>query len=60
MDVMLSFKEDSAWSPHDLADMKDELKTILGRDADLAEKGAIRNPYHRRSIPVEREAFHAT
>ncbi len=59
IDVLLSFEENSAWSLYDLVDMKDELKTIFGREVDLVEKEAIRNPYRRRAILSEQEVLYA-
>jgi hypothetical protein len=59
IDVLLSFSENSAWSLYDLVDMKDELKAVFGREVDLLEKEAIRNPYRRRSILTEQEVLYA-
>jgi predicted nucleotidyltransferase len=59
IDVLLSFEENSAWSLYDLVDMKDELKTIFGREVDLVEKEAIRNPYRRQSMLTEQEVLYA-
>ena len=59
IDVLLSFEEYSAWSLYDLVDMKDELKAIFGRDVDLVEKEAIRNPYRRHSLLAEHEVLYA-
>ncbi|MEN6508230.1 MAG: nucleotidyltransferase family protein [Smithella sp.] len=59
VDVLLSFEENSAWSLYDLVDMKDELKRIFGREVDLVEKEAIRNPYRRRSMLTEQQVLYA-
>ena len=59
IDVLLSFEENSAWSLYDLVEMKDELEIIFGREVDLVEKEAIRNPYRRRSMLVEQEVLYA-
>lgn len=59
IDVLLSFEEKSAWSLYDLVEMKDELKTIFGREVDLIEKEAIRNPYRRRSMLAEHKVLYA-
>ncbi len=45
-----SSRNEAPWSLFDLVDMIDELKAILGRDVDLVEKSAIRNPFRRDSI----------
>ena len=59
IDVLLSFEENTDWSLYDLVDMKDELKTIFGREVDLVEKEAIRNPYRRRSMLAQHEVLYA-
>ncbi|MEE9910392.1 MAG: nucleotidyltransferase family protein [Deltaproteobacteria bacterium] len=59
IDVLLSFKDNSAWSLYDFVDMKDELKSIFGREVDLIEKEAIRNPYRRCSMLAEHEVLYA-
>jgi len=59
IDVLLSFEENSAWSLYDLVEMKDELEIIFGREVDLVEKEAIRNPYRRRSMLMEQEVLYA-
>lgn len=59
IDVLLCFEENSDWSLYDLVDMKDELKTIFGREVDIVEKEAIRNPYRRLSMFAEHEVLYA-
>ncbi|MRR15437.1 MAG: DNA polymerase subunit beta [Deltaproteobacteria bacterium] len=59
IDVLLSFKDNSAWSLYDFVDMKDELRSIFGREVDLVEKEAIRNPYRRHSMLAEHEVLYA-
>jgi predicted nucleotidyltransferase len=59
IDILLSFAENSAWSLYDFVDMKDELQAIFGREVDLVEKEAIRNPYRRRSMLAEQEVLYA-
>lgn len=39
--------------------MKDELTTVFGREVDLVEKGAIRNPYRRRAMLTDKEVLYA-
>jgi len=48
-----------SWSLYDVVEMKDELKAIFGRDVDIVEKGAVRNPFRRRSIMTNREVLYA-
>lgn len=59
VDVMVSFEENAGWDLFDLVAMIDELKGIFGRDIDLVEKGAIRNPFRRHSIMTTREVLYA-
>ena len=50
IDVLVSFSENAQWSLFDLVHMQDELKEIFGREVDLVEKAALRNPFRRYSI----------
>ena len=50
IDVMVTFASDNAWSLWDVVDMKAELAQIFGRDVDIVERGAIRNPYRHDHI----------
>lgn len=50
VDVLVTFAEDSHWGGFDLVDMIDELKVLFGREVDLVERDAIRNPFRRRHI----------
>ena len=59
IDVLVSFEEKVSWSLYDVVEMKDELKVIFGRDVDIVEKGAVRNPFRRRSIMTKREVLYA-
>jgi len=59
IDVLVSFKEDASWSSFELIAMTDELKTLFGREVDLVEKEALRNPFRRHSILTNREIIYA-
>lgn len=59
IDILLSFEESAGWSLYDVVDMKDELKTLFGREVDLVEKEAIRNPYRRRNMLMDKEVLYA-
>lgn len=59
IDVLVSFDATARWSLYDFVDMKDELKDIFMRDVDIVEKGAVRNPFRRRSIMTNREILYA-
>ena len=45
VDVMVSFDPASSHTLFDIVDMKDELKEIFGRELDLLQKEAVRNPF---------------
>lgn len=59
IDVLLSFEENAGWSLYDVVDMKDELKAMFGREIDLVEKEAIRNPYRRHNMLIDKEVLYA-
>jgi len=50
IDVMVAFAPEAEWSLWDFAEMREQLKTLLGREVDVVERGTIRNPFRRRSI----------
>ena len=59
VDVLVSLADDSLLSTFDLVDMVDELKALFGRDVDMVEKEALRNPFRRHSILNNREVLYA-
>jgi predicted nucleotidyltransferase len=59
VDVLVSFAPDATWSLLDLADMAEELKRLFGREVDLVEKEALRNPFRRHAILTTREVVYA-
>lgn len=59
IDVLVSFSEDAQWSLFDFVRMQDELKEIFGREIDLVEKAALRNPFRRHSILHSKEVIYA-
>jgi len=59
VDVLVTFAPDTPWSLLDVVSMIDELKVIFGREVDLVEKGAIRNPFRRHSILSTKEVVYA-
>ncbi len=50
VDVLVSFQAEATWSLWDLVDMRDQLRSLFGRDVDLIEKEALRNPFRRHEI----------
>lgn len=59
IDVLISFAPDTRYSLFDLADMREELKALFGREVDLVEKEALRNPYRRKHILQNMEVAYA-
>jgi len=59
VDVLVSFEETAGWDLFDIVDMKEELKSIFGREVDLVEQGAIRNPFRKQSILSSKEILYA-
>jgi predicted nucleotidyltransferase len=59
VDILISFSDDADWSLYEWIDMIEELKIIFGREVDLVEKGAIRNPFRRQAILNNREIIYA-
>ncbi len=59
IDILVNFQENAGWSLYDVVDMKDELKLIFGREVDLVEKDAIRNPFRKYSILSSKEVLYA-
>jgi len=59
VDVLVELEEDAPWDAFDWVDMIEELKGVFGRDVDLVEKTAIRNPFRRRHILSHHEVIYA-
>jgi uncharacterized protein len=59
VDVLLSFSPDAPWSLFDMPALTDELKLLFGRDVDVMEKEALRNPFRRRHILANRRILYA-
>ena len=50
VDVLVTFQEEAPWGLFEFVEMIEELREIFGRDVDLVEKEALRNPFRRREI----------
>jgi uncharacterized protein len=50
VDVLVTFEPEAPWTLWDLSRMRTELKEIFGREVDLVEKKALRNPFRRQAI----------
>jgi len=59
VDVLLTFEPGAPWTLWDLSRMRTELESIFGRDVDLVEKKALRNPFRRRSILADQQVVYA-
>ena len=59
MDVLVSFEPDGGITFDNRVEMLDELAEIFGREVDLVEKDAIRNPFRRHEILTTKEVVYA-
>ena len=59
IDILVSFSVDVKWSLFDIVRMQNELNEIFGREVDLVEKDAIRNPFRRHSILRSKKVIYA-
>lgn len=59
VDVLVVFEEAAPWGLWDIVDMQDELKEIFGREVDLVEKRALRNPFRKHHILKTHEVIYA-
>ena len=59
VDVLVRFADDAPWSLFDMVTMQDELRELLGREVDIVEKDAIRNPFRRHTILAANKVIYA-
>ena len=59
VDVLVTFEETARWNLLDLVRMRDELQALFGREVDLVEEPALRNPFRRHAILCNREVVYA-
>lgn len=59
VDVLVSFEPDAPWSLWDLSRMRMELEGLFGREIDLVEKKALRNPFRRQAILSNQRVIYA-
>src|SRR6266550_4694269 len=57
--VLATFAADATWSVFDHARMREELSTLLGREADVIESAGLRNPFRRHEILATRKVIYA-
>jgi hypothetical protein len=59
IDVLVTFTPDAPWSLFEIVQIQEELKGMLGREIDIVEKDAIRNPFRRHEILNHMEVVYA-
>ena len=59
VDVLVTFEDGAPWSLWDFGDMREELVEFFGRQVDLVEKKALRNPFRKQSILTTRQVVYA-
>lgn len=59
IDLLVEFEPEAPISLWDWGPMLEELHRIFGRDVDLVEKSAIRNPLRRRHILANTRVLYA-
>jgi hypothetical protein len=60
VDVLVSFSPGAPWHLMHLVEMREELEKIFGREVDLVEKAALRNPFRRHEILTTMQTLYAT
>ncbi len=60
VDVLVTFQGDAPWSMWDLLDMRKELQDLFGRDVDIVEKDALRNPFRKQGILRKHKVVYAS
>ena len=59
VDLLVTFDPDAPWSTLDIVDLRQELASLFGRNVDLVEERAIRNPYRKASILRDKSVLYA-
>lgn len=59
VDVLVRIDPAAPWSLWDLIAMRDELAAMFGREVDLIEEDAIRNPFRRHEFLRTKEVVFA-
>ena len=59
VDVLVSFEPGAPWTLWDLLAIRDELGAMFGRDVDLVEEKALRNPFRRHAILSTKQVIYA-
>jgi predicted nucleotidyltransferase len=59
VDLLVSFEPGADWSLLDVVVMQEELSALVGREVDLVEQEALRNPYRRAAILNSKRVLYA-
>ncbi len=59
VDVLVTFAPGGCITFDNRVEMLDELSAIFGREVDLVEKSAIKNPFRRHAILTTKEVLYA-
>jgi len=59
VDLLVELDSSKKIGMYEWVQMIDELREILGRDVDLVEKDAVRNPFRLKAIMEDAELIHA-
>jgi predicted nucleotidyltransferase len=59
IDILVTFEPGAPWTLWDLSRMRIELEEIFGREVDLVEKKALRNPFRRQAILANQHVVYA-
>ncbi len=60
VDVLVSFAPGAHPSLLELAELREDLTDLFGREVDLVERAGLRNPFRRRTILSTAEAVYAS
>src|SRR4030042_496311 len=59
VDVLVTFQGGTPWGLFEIMEMIEELQKIFGRNVDLVEKEALRNPFRRHEILSQCQVVYA-
>jgi predicted nucleotidyltransferase len=59
VDVLVSFAPQVHPSLLELAELREDLKDVFGREVDVVERAGLRNPFRRRAILSTAEVVYA-
>jgi predicted nucleotidyltransferase len=59
IDLLVVFEAHAEWDLWDITHMEDELQELFGREVDVVEKRALKNPFRRYEILTTRQVVYA-